>query len=661
MSCNILEHKQKYIDLVNFSSSLENLQAKRQELFSLAKKFDQEGEPSSESFFIIGFLGLEEPNATAADIEYAISCLKKAATQGHVEAGIALYTIYDGHYPWITNHTITRNMALDMLDHAVAQDHPYAHFLKALHYSKPLPQDKEGDPLQYKNETKAFEHLDKMKAMNYIGAYYLGGIWLMHAGPGANSYILAKKSLEEGLKDGVGVDIFSRYMVPDIHLNLARIFHMGYAGSKDEEKAAFHAAEAFKLDNAVSVSYLKEYELEIRIEIDGVCVYPEAEGTDDQTASTDSESKSPLRFFADPTVPKKIHYNHAPPEKEEARSFSNTSPIIEDGANGYSTIRHPEDKEYKPPVRVRISYAEDAHKAMRDKIASMETLDDETIAELLRPLDEMPGLTDIKKNISELVKFAYVMKRRKDLGLKNRAPNLHMIFSGNPGTGKTHVARLVSHVFYQIGLLDSGHMIEAQRNDLTGEYIGWSESKTNLVCQASFGGVLFLDEAYSLTDSSFGNDFGPEVMATLLKMMEDFSDRFVVIAAGYKDKMEAFVRSNPGLRSRFGHTIDFRNYTAEEMARIFDVFARDYDYAPTEEARAKVLAVLKALKGNEYDRFGNARGVRNLFDQIIRRQSLRIVRDNLLDVESLSEIRPDDIPSAKALENGTVTYLPTER
>ncbi len=332
--------------------------------------------------------------------------------------------------------------------------------------------------------------------------------------------------------------------------------------------------------------------------------------------------------------------------------------IVEQGG-GYWLVGLDDGDPYKPRVRLRISYPDDAQAQLRGKIHAMDNVEQDLLDELMSPLDKLPGLGDIKQNVRDIVTLAFINKKRKEMGLKSRSPGLHMVFSGNPGTGKTHVARIVSQVLYQLGLVETGHLVEAHKADLVGEYIGWTEAKTSLVCQAALDGVLFIDEAYALSEDVGG--YGNDAINTLMKIMEDHADRLIVVVAGYKEKMEQFIKTNPGLRSRFSQTIDFRDYTSEEMAEIFKVFAADYEYVLAEGTDSKVLAYLKNLKGNARDRFGNARGVRNLFDEILRRQSARLVREGVLDKETLVTIRPEDIPSDEILYDGPLAYLPNKK
>lgn len=332
-------------------------------------------------------------------------------------------------------------------------------------------------------------------------------------------------------------------------------------------------------------------------------------------------------------------------------------------------LEYPEDT-YKPPVRVKMTlpdtagyegtFAHDVVETAEKAFGLKKPAREKLIRNLLAPLDEMTGLGSIKEHIETIVRMALITQRREKLGLPVYPLGGHMLFLGNPGTGKTHVARLLADILYKAGVLKHGQMVEVDRAALTGEYIGWTESKTNLVCNAAQGGLLFIDEAYALSDAGHDWDFGYEAINVLNKRMEDDADKFIVIAAGYKDKMETFLRSNPGLRSRFQHQIDFRDYTADEMNAIFHDFCRQYAYVLERSAKDKLTALLRSIKGVEQSRFGNARGVRNLFEKTIARQATRLMDVATLSPTAMKKIMAADIPAPDILYNDKLAYLPTK-
>lgn len=265
-------------------------------------------------------------------------------------------------------------------------------------------------------------------------------------------------------------------------------------------------------------------------------------------------------------------------------------------------------------------------------------------------LEELHGLTGlgrVKALISELQAFLEVQKRRKAAGLRTEPQSLHMVFRGNPGTGKTTVARLVARLFKEMGLLEKGHLVEVERADLVGEYIGHTAQRVREQVKRALGGVLFVDEAYSLARGG-EKDFGREAIDALVKAMEDHRHNLVLILAGYRDEMEGFLQKNPGLRSRFPIHIDFPDYSADELVRIAEGMAADRDYRLSEEARRRLWEILSSPSGRVHGAEGNARFVRNLIERAVRRQAVRLVegREWSGGREALMLLLPADLDAA---------------
>ncbi len=271
----------------------------------------------------------------------------------------------------------------------------------------------------------------------------------------------------------------------------------------------------------------------------------------------------------------------------------------------------------------------------------------ENLEDLKTELAEYIGLDGVKKEVTNLINMASVYKMRRDHGLPTADMSLHMVFSGNPGTGKTMIARFMARVYHSLGLLSKGHLVEVDRSGLVAGYIGQTAIKTAKVIEESVGGVLFIDEAYTLTSKS-ENDFGFEAVDTILKAMEDNRDDLVVIVAGYIELMEEFVDSNPGLRSRFNKYIHFDDYTAEEMTGIFDLQCQKSCYTLTEEAKAELVSYFAAV-AEEAGEFGNARGVRNTFEKILTEQANRIAELGSVTKEILMQITAEDVRLAVGL------------
>ena len=256
-------------------------------------------------------------------------------------------------------------------------------------------------------------------------------------------------------------------------------------------------------------------------------------------------------------------------------------------------------------------------------------------------LDELIGLADIKSDVRELAAFAKVQKIRKEQGMKSVPVSLHLVFTGNPGTGKTTVARILGRMYKKIGILSKGQLVEVDRSGLVAGYVGQTALKVQKVIQSAMGGVLFIDEAYALSQEN--DAFGQEAIDTLLKAMEDHRDNLIVIIAGYTEPMEVFINSNPGLKSRFNKYIEFPDYTVDELEQIFDLNCRKYEYEVDEDAKTQIRAMITLRKIRNLVNFANGRDVRNLFEEIITNQARRIAKLEDPKPEDLRRITVDDL------------------
>lgn len=265
----------------------------------------------------------------------------------------------------------------------------------------------------------------------------------------------------------------------------------------------------------------------------------------------------------------------------------------------------------------------------------------DSVEEALAELDKLIGLTEVKKEIKNLVNLIKINKVREEQGLPTPGITMHLVFTGNPGTGKTTVARLLGRIYHSLGLLSKGHVYEVDRSGLVAEYVGQTAIKTSEAVNKADGGILFVDEAYTLNKG--GNDYGQEAIDTILKAMEDKRDDFMVIVAGYPELMNSFIKSNPGLSSRFSKTIHFDDYNESEMLELFKLICNNNHYSIDSDCEKELNDYFKKQDNNT---FGNGRGVRNLFDRVIIEQANRIASSDTIDGSLVSEIVLSDIIKA---------------
>jgi type VII secretion ATPase EccA len=259
-------------------------------------------------------------------------------------------------------------------------------------------------------------------------------------------------------------------------------------------------------------------------------------------------------------------------------------------------------------------------------------------------LDDLIGLESVKKEVRSLANFVKLQKQREAQGLKTAKVSYHLVFYGSPGTGKTTVARIVGRIYKDLGVLKKGHTVETDRAGLVAKYMGQTAQQTDTVVQKALDGVLFIDEAYSLVpEGGNGQDYGQEAIATILKRMEDYRDRLVVIIAGYKNEMQRFIDSNPGLQSRFNRYIDFPDYSPQELTDIFKMYMKKNQYTMDGDAEAYLKTRLEIVVEKKDRNFGNARYARNVFEKSIQAQANRLAGRTGLTKEELSELTMDDL------------------
>ena len=299
-----------------------------------------------------------------------------------------------------------------------------------------------------------------------------------------------------------------------------------------------------------------------------------------------------------------------------------------------------DDEEKKDATEETAQQTEQVEK--KDSVVVNDPLEGDPYEEL----DELIGLNSVKKEVRSLANFVKVQKQREEKGLKTPNLSYHLVFTGSPGTGKTTVARIVARIYKDLGILKKGHLVETDRSGLIGQYVGQTAPRVNAMCDSALNGVLFIDEAYAITQSESSNDYGAEAVATLLKRMEDDRDRLVVIVAGYTNEMKKFIDANPGLQSRFNRYIHFPDYSSDDLYKIFRKYLKKNEYTITKEAAAYLKDRLDYAVEHKDRNFGNARFVRNVFEKTIQAQANRIAKAGKVPDNELVEITLADVKNA---------------
>jgi SpoVK/Ycf46/Vps4 family AAA+-type ATPase len=323
-------------------------------------------------------------------------------------------------------------------------------------------------------------------------------------------------------------------------------------------------------------------------------------------------------------------------ERKSKKGKLNKKDIIEDVEEITKKLKESNIETCSTPLRLELIDNFCSMDAIKDII---ETNPDDT----LKKLYELTGLTKVKDEVTTLINMIKINKMREERGLNQSPMSLHLVFTGNPGTGKTTVARLLGEIYKDLGILSKGHLIETDRAGMVGEYIGQTAIKTKAVIEKAKGGILFIDEAYTLTPEKGSKDFGQEAVDTLLKEMEDNRDNLIVIVAGYPDLMGTFIQSNPGLQSRFNTFISFEDYKPDEMCEIFHLLCKKNHYSIDTDANDFLQNLFKEMYNKRDKTFANGRTVRNYFERTIKRQANRLATDNNITDEKLKLFTIEDL------------------
>lgn len=313
--------------------------------------------------------------------------------------------------------------------------------------------------------------------------------------------------------------------------------------------------------------------------------------------------------------------------------------------------------EYMRQRKIRNQAAQEIETAEEERVA---LFDMEELQICQDELDSLIGLEAVKDEVRSLINLIQINRIRKERGFVVPDISNHLVFTGNPGTGKTTIARLLGRIYHALGILSKGQFVEVDRGGLVAGYVGQTAIKTQEVIDSALGGILFIDEAYSLNVEDSGNDFGKEAIETLLKAMEDKRNDFVVIVAGYSELMGRFIKSNPGLKSRFNKFIHFVDYDCDELMEIFEVFLKKNQYAIASNASAILYQYFEQLVKNKDNNFGNGRTVRNVFERVVSIQANRIVKSTSITDEELTMFTEDDVQLLVKMERDGSAVQPSK-
>ena len=309
---------------------------------------------------------------------------------------------------------------------------------------------------------------------------------------------------------------------------------------------------------------------------------------------------------------------------------------------GIFTLLVPTDEDKSNDESTSETTSTPQQEEKKDSVVINPVLDTDPYEEL----EDLIGLDNVKQEVKSLANFVKLQKQRQEKGMKTPKMSYHLVFTGSPGTGKTTVARIVARIYKDLGILKKGHTVETDRSGLVANYVGQTATKTNAIVDSALNGVLFIDEAYALVPENSSQDYGQEAISTLLKRMEDDRDKLVVIIAGYTNEMKRFIDSNPGLQSRFNRYINFPDYSAGELVKIFHMYMKKNQYTISDEADQMLKEKLDYAVEHKDRNFGNARYVRNIFEKSIQAQANRLEGKTGLSDRQLTEITLADIEKA---------------
>ena len=616
-------------DYLRFISSLTSQPAAALEyetaFIDCVKAFEDKALPA-ESKFLYGYMGLQKNTPCQIGSARSLELLEQACKEGYIPAALFLSELYQKSRDLVAPDQ-ERDYYYQLLAGPIVKGHPHALYLRAKFLGEEWAQapvnslQKESLGLQAHIAKKFIED------MGYCGSDLLSHVWGSGGGPGEQFTKGHEELLRRVIKMTVAKDIFMKNIIVDSQFRLGVMLYKEYVDYRKVEGLGF-------IRSAASVGH------------DGAMTWLQEQGfIDDEPEQTDA---GPMSYFKKPPSAEKTNDDKLSEEMELL--LQDTMDKIgedideNDAADDASDIDQALIKKEVKPDSDDKWWKRPKKNFKIHKPEPMIFLNGAyTTEQILQPLDAFVGMDEIKEQIKDIVEYGFALKLRKKAGLNTRALNLHCIFSGAPGTGKTTVARALGTVLYRAGILRTGQVVEVASEDLIGTYVGDTIDNTMEACKAAEGGILFIDEAYGVSEVYY---YGEEFVNTMVKVMEDQASDLMVIAAGYTTPMNQFMQSNPGFRSRFSKTLHFQDFTLAQLVPVFMKLCEKYDYTVSPFAMKRLDVAIAAMKKKEGPRFGNARSVRNMFDDIVRRQGQRIVRQRLREKDDLMVITAGDISSS---------------
>lgn len=605
-------------DYLRFISSLTSQQTAAHDyetaFIDCVKAFEDKALPA-ESKFLYGYMGLQKNTPCQIGSARSLELLEQSCKEGYIPAALFLSELYQKSRDLIAPAQ-EPDYYYQLLADPIVKGHPHALYLRAKFLGEEWVQaphnsmQKESLGMQAQIAKKFLEDL------GYCGSDHLSHIWGNGGGPGPQFLDGHEALLRRVMSTAGPTDIFMKNIIVDSQFRLGVILYDGRFVDRQEVEGLDLIRSAAGSGHEGAQAWLEEYGLK----------------ADEESGQ---KNAGPMSYFKKSSSDKINDAASTIPPYSEDEKKDETYRDLDVGA---------QDKK-DPPKDFEYVWDSETKKTFRVHKPKLSIYDKPilTVDDILAPLDGLIGIDDIRAEIRQIVEYSHAVRLRQNAGLNSRPLNLHCVFAGAPGTGKTTVARLLGTILHVAGILRTGQVVEVDCSDLIARYIGNTTSSTKAALKAAAGGILFVDEAYAISEVDY---YGEEFVNTMVKYMEDHAADTMVIVAGYTARMDQFMQANPGFRSRFSKTMYFPDLNASQLLPVFMKLCDAYDYTLSPFAMKRLEVALATMKKKEGPRFGNGRSVRNLFDDIIKRQARRVVLNEIDNRDDLMVITAGDISFA---------------